>query len=249
MARSVRNMELQSPPKILAFIPARSGSKRLKNKNIFPLGGKPLIDWTIQCVIGSRYSIHPFVSTDSVEIAAAAKSSGASVPFLRSVENAEDTSITFTAFQESYKRITDSGQTFDVVVVLQPTSPLRLSSDLDAALDLFFSCQNPSSVISFTRVEHPIEWTHELNDDGISIDIKNNFHNLKKRSQDFDQRFRVNGAIYISRPSDVLKNKGFYIPYGKTLAYLMPWERSVDIDTADDLLLAEYLMFRRDQIE
>lgn len=239
-------MKPQSQPKILAFIPARSGSKRLKNKNILPLGGKPLIDWTIKCVGGSKYSIYPFVSTDSVEIASIAKSSGASVPFLRSVGNAQNDSPTFAAFREGYKRLTDNGQVFDAVVALQPTSPLRLSSDLDAALDLFFSCKNPSSVISLTRVEHPIEWIHELNDDGVSINIKNNFHNLKKRSQDLKERFRVNGAIYISRPSDILKNKGFYIPYGETLAYLMPWERSVDIDTENDFLLAEYLMLRRD---
>ena len=142
--------------KILALVPARGGSKGIKDKNIILLHGAPLISYTIDSALGSKYIDNTVVTTDSERIASVAKLYGADVPFLRPVELASDSAKTVDAVIHAIETLATIGQNYDVLVLLQPTQPLRTSEDIDNAIELFFK-NNRQSLASVTPVEnHPI---------------------------------------------------------------------------------------------
>ena len=221
--------------KILAIIPARGGSKRLPRKNVLPLAGKPLIGWSIDAAKNSKYIDQIFVSTDDKEIADVSSLFGVDVPELRPDHLASDTATTESVLTYTLEKF---GRDVDIIVLLQPTSPLRTAQHIDEALDLFIEKQ-AFSVVSVTPCEHPPLWANTLPEDGTMGDFIR--PEALKRSQDCGDFFRFNGAIYIF---DVRKFREYgEIRYTEeSFAYVMENRVSFDIDQQLDFELAEFFM-------
>ena len=222
----------------LAVITARSGSKGLQDKNIKMLKDKPLLAYSIEAAKQSGIFSKIFVSTDSERYAETARKYGADVPFLRSEKIAGDSASSWDAVRESLCRYEDLGQQFDTVCLLQPTSPLRSSEDIINGYQLFIE-KEADYVISVCQTEHSPLWSNTLSAD-MSMDGFIDKEIYSKPRQELPVYYRINGALYIVRVSaldrvDNLYCKGCY-------AYVMPMERSIDIDTALDFQMAELLM-------
>lgn len=223
---------------ILALIPARAGSKRLKHKNIRLFSGKPLIAKTIDEAIKSRYLDRIIVSTDNRFIAKIAQKFGAEIPFIRPKELAKDESPMFDVVLHALNWAKQNKSYFDMVMLLQPTSPLRIASDIDRAIELFF-LKKAKSVVSVCACEYHPYWTVALQKNGrINNFLKDRLKN--RNSHQFPKFYRVNGAIYLAERNYLIQNKSFFGP--STFAYLMPPDRSVDIDTEFNLKIAECLI-------
>ena len=221
-----------------AIIPARGGSKGLPGKNIRPLLGKPLIAYTIEGAQGARSIDRIVVSTDSPEIAEVSRRFGAEVPFMRPDELATDTSEAVDNYIYTVDRLSREGNAdIDAFAVLLPTAPLRTSADIDCAVEMFLE-KNADSVVSYTPESHPIRWHKYVNADGSFEDI---FDTALENRQELRTSYRPNGAIYVFRTA-MIKTRRYYTD--RSYAYVMPRERSVDIDTLDDFELAEFLMRR-----
>ena len=223
----------------IAIIPARSGSKGVKNKNIRNLNGKPLMAYSIEAALQSGIFDTVMVSTDSEEYAGIAKKYGAEVPFLRSAEYATDQSSSNDAIFEVLRKYQELGKNYDTLCILQPTSPLRGSDDIKKAYELYME-KDAFSVISVCESEHPFEWygriTEDLSLDGfISRDTS-------KRRQEAGKFYRLNGAIYLAKADEFRKDPFLYRE--RSYAYIMERSRSVDIDTEDDFLYAEFVITR-----
>ncbi|MCL6272036.1 acylneuraminate cytidylyltransferase family protein [Sansalvadorimonas sp. 2012CJ34-2] len=229
---------------MLAVIPARGGSKGLPRKNILPLAGKPLIQYTIEAALKSAVITRVIVSTDCSEIAKVAKDAGAEIPFIRPGHLAEDSSLAIDNYKHLLEWIDENeGLKLSEFCVLQPTSPLRSSYDIDEAISLY-SKKKADSVISYCYEHHPIHWHRFLEDDGRLINEQEALPELKNR-QDYKASVYPNGAIYVF--DSRLIHLGVY-ESDKTFAYVMPRERSVDIDTIEDFQYAEYLIHRSENI-
>lgn len=225
---------------MIAIIPARGGSKGLPRKNILELCGKPLIAHTIRCALSSSEITDVIVSTEDQEIAEVSRAWGASVPFLRPDELAGDDARAIDAYLFTIERLNSArlpDENIRDFAVLLPTVPLRTPLDVDSAIRLFKS-RNAPSVISYAKESHPITWHRYVNED-LTIDRVFRGEGLKNR-QDLRPTYYPNGAVYVFR-YDFLKNTQQYQLPG-TLAYLMPRDRSVDIDSIEDFRYAEYLM-------
>ena len=221
--------------KIIAIIPARSGSKGIIGKNIKPLNGKPLICHTIEESLKSKYSDATFVSTDGPAIAKTSKKCGAKI-IDRPAELANDESPTIDAIFHAIDTIKDASDK-DIIILLQPTSPLRNATDIDTALDIFMKT-DCDSVISMCKVEHSPYWCFKYEGDKFKPLFENK--GLQMRRQELSDVYRPNGAIYITTVKNLHKNNGFYC--NKIVPYIMPAKRSVDIDEEIDFKLAELLI-------
>ncbi len=223
--------------KIIAIIPARSGSKGLKDKNIKDLKGKPLIAYTIESAKKTDIFDEIMVSTDSGLYSKIAEEYGASVPFLRSEENANDKAGSWDVVREVLNNYEQKlGKTFDVIVLLQPTSPLRTSSHIREALDLFFK-KDADTLFSVCETPHPIFWCNTIDETLSAKDFIKPEYNVQR--QKLPKSFTINGAIYITKPSQ-LSNLNFY--GDNSYLYVMPKENSVDIDSELDFKYAETIM-------
>lgn len=223
--------------KVLAIIPARGGSKRLPGKNIKQLGDKPLIAWTIEAAKKSRFINRIVVSTDSNEIAEVSKKYGAEVPFIRPAELASDTASTMDVIFHCIDFLKSKNEVYDFVVLLQPTSPLRNAKDIENAFQLLSS--ETKAVVSVCETKHPPFWSNILpNDLSMKDFIRPAVRN--KRSQDFPIYYRLNGALYISDVEYLTNNNGFMGE--STKAFIMPQNRSVDIDSEIDFELCKILL-------
>ena len=220
----------------IAIIPARSGSKGLKDKNIKLLGGKPLLAYTIQAALDSEVFDEVMVSTDSERYAEIAREYGANVPFLRSEATAGDTASSWDTVKEVLGKYQESGRWFDSVCLLQPTSPLRTSEDIKEANTLFEKAS--VAVISVCEVEHSPLWCNTLPDDGSLEDFIKKENNKQRQSS--GKYYRLNGAIYFVR-TDALHEDCFLYREG-SYAYVMAQEKSIDIDSELDFKLAEILV-------
>jgi len=221
----------------IAIIPARSGSKGLKDKNIKELCGKPLMAYSIEAALDSQLFDCVHVSTDSELYADIAKKYGADVPFLRDEEWATDTATTWDALRFVMERYKDIGREFDTVTLLQPTSPLRDKEDICKAFKVFEE-KEADSVISVCEVEHSPMICNTLNVEGSMCGFID--ENKVGRRQDLSTYYRLNGAIYIQK-TELLMNKMDL--YGeKSYAYVMDKKRSADIDDECDFLVAEVMM-------
>lgn len=222
--------------KFLTLIPARKGSKRLPNKNILELNGKPLIQWTIEAAKDSIYLQDIFVTSDSDEILEIAKKNGVQL-IKRPKELALDTSTTFEAIKHALKSI---NKNFDFLVLLQPTSPLRNTKHINEAIEFLFNKKECLGVVSVSKLEHSPIWSNTLPDDkNMENFIKKEF--ISVRSQDLDSFYRINGAIYIFKIKEILKQNEFF--YNKNVfAYEMKKTDSIDIDELIDFKLAEVLL-------
>ena len=223
--------------KNLAIIPARSGSKGLKDKNIKLLNGKPLMAYSIEAALESKKFDEVMVSTDSPKYADIAKEFGATVPFLRSERTSSDTASSWDMVKEVLSCYEELGKNFDTVCLLQPTSPLRNAVDIQEAYKLYEE-RASVAVLSVCEMEHTPLWSNVLPDD-LSL---NGFirTDLGTRRQDNDTYYRVNGAIYITSVEQLYKDSNLYRE--GSFAYIMPRERSVDIDTMLDFSYAEFML-------
>jgi CMP-N,N'-diacetyllegionaminic acid synthase len=223
----------------LAIIPARGGSKGIPNKNLVPLAGKPLISHTIATALASRSIGRTIVSTDSDAIAAVAVSSGADVPFRRPAQLASDTATTESVVLHALAELERTATLPEIIVVLQPTSPLRHAEDVDGAVGLLLTT-GASSVVTVCEIEHPLEWTFRRTAAGRLMPLVPT--KQVARRQDAKPSFRLNGAVFVVR-RDLLRRSG-RLRNSHTLGYVMPQERSIDIDTEVDLVTAEALLAR-----
>jgi len=226
-------------PRILGLIPARGGSKRLPRKNLLPLAGRPLISWTIDAARSSRLIEQVIVSTDDAEIRDASLAAGAEIPFLRPAEIASDTASTLEVLLHALKQLIAQGQHYEYVVLLQPTSPLRTSADIDNAIELLLEKQ-ADAVVSVCPTDHPPEWSNTLPSD---LSMRHFFRPgiRATRSQDLPPSYRLNGAIYIFRIERLLRGESLEMD-DNSYAYVMPRERSVDIDSELDFRIAELML-------
>lgn len=216
----------------LGLIPARGGSKGIPRKNLLPIAGKPLIAWTIEAALAAKCIDRVVVTTDDEEIARVAKTYRADVPFLRPAELARDETPGIDPVLHAIDAVTG----YDRVVLLQPTSPLRTAADIDSAIAL---AEAGASVVSVTEAVHA-DWIFAMDAHG-ALDI--GATPPVARRQDMVKRYALNGAIYVARCAILRESRGFLA--SGTLGYVMPAERSVDIDGPLDWRLAELLLADR----
>lgn len=223
---------------MIALIPARGGSKGLPGKNTMLLVGKPLIAYAIESALNSKYISEVYVSTDSKEIAEIAKKYGAKVPFLRPMYLATDEALAVDTYIFMLDKWQESGKNVDSLIILQPTSPLRTSANIDEAIELFHS-KNASSVISYTEESHPISWHKYVNEDLTFSPI---FEEEIVNRQQKRKTYYPNGAIFIFKEG-LIREKKYYNE--NSFAYLMSRQNSIDIDTLDDFEYAEFLLTKK----
>jgi len=225
--------------KILALIPARGGSRRLPGKNILPLAGKPLIAWTIDAAKGCPYLDEICVSTDDRQITEAALAAGASVPFTRPEALSNDVASSVDVALHAIECYRLNGREFDCLILLQPTSPLRTASDISFSLEIFRD-KKATAVIGVCEADHSPLWMNTLPEGGSM----NGFMREEvrgKRSQDLPTYYRINGSIYAIDTRVLERLRSFFPPDG-AMAYIMPPERSIDIDTRLDFTIVEAIV-------
>lgn len=220
--------------KVLAIIPARGGSKGIPRKNIKLLHGKPLIAWTIEEAKKSKYIDKLIVSTDDDEIIKVSKEWGAEVPFKRPPELAQDD----TPGIEPVLHVVEQFPNYDYVVLLQPTSPLRLVEDIDGAIELC-EARKANSCVSVTETSTPPQWMYQIGDDDLLVPIFPD-EEIPYQRQKSNSTYILNGAIYVGTMQSLIQNNTFL--QQRTLSYIMPKKRSIDIDSPEDFSYCEHLV-------
>lgn len=221
-----------SGKRLLGLIPARGGSLGIPRKNIRLLGGKPLVAWSIEAARLSRYLDRVVVSTDDPEIAACARQYGGETPFARPAELATDTAQGVDVVLHALDEMPDA----DAVVLLQPTSPLRSVDDIDRAIELWDA--GGAIVVAVTEAAQSPYLMYRLAEGGL-VPV------LKERSDDTNRQrvpttYVLNGAVYVADRAALLAERAFMTP--ATRPYVMPAERSVDLDDEADWQYAEFLL-------
>ena len=227
-------------PSTLAIIIARGGSKRLPRKNIKTLCGKPLIAWTIAHAHNSAHIDRTIVSTDDEEIAEIARQYRAEIPFLRPEEFARDDSPSIDAVLHAITWLEERGEYYDLVMLLQPTSPLRKKTDLDDALTLFISnIDTADSLVSIGKVhlEHP--YIIKKVEGGYVKQFINTDEEAYQRQQ-LPSAYFPYGVVYLSKTDALKKHKTFY--QERTLPYFIERWQNYEIDDACDLICIEAIM-------
>lgn len=219
-------------PKILAIIPARGGSKGLPNKNIYPLAGKPLIRHTIEAALASKYICKTVVSTDSQQIMEVCEDLCEVIkrPAILATDNAPSEPV----FHHAINCLAIDGHKYDFIVALQPTSPLRDADDIDNAFQSYFLSEATALISGFEPPHSPLKSFY--NDGTFLRGLINNDYPFSPR-QSLPKTFIPNGAIYIVENNLFLEQQGFFT--SKTIPYLMPFKKSIDIDTVEDIEACE----------
>ena len=224
---------------ILGLICARGGSKSIPRKNLALLAGKPMIAWTIEAALKSPSLTRVVVSTDDEEIAEVAKHWGADAPFLRPAELARDDTpgiepvlhaLQWLAKHENYHP--------DYVMLLQPTSPLRTTEDIEAAVRIARE-RGGVSVVSVTKAATHPYWMKRITENGELAELAPTEQEYSRR-QELPPAYALNGAIYLIKADTLLEQRTFYPDH--TLAYVMPVERALDVDERWDLYLADLVL-------
>ena len=224
--------------KNLAIIPARSGSKGLKDKNIKLLNGKPLIAYTIEAAIKSKMFDEVMVSTDSEEYADIAKKYGANVPFMRNSELSNDTASSWDVVRDVFDKYKKDGKEFDTVALLQPTSPLRTGKDIIEGYKVLKD-KSANMIVSVCEVEHSPLWMNTPSkNNSMENFINSNIVGLPR--QELEKYYRINGAIYIIKTEYLLKTNNIY--KDKSFALIIDKKKSIDIDDELDFIIAEILI-------
>jgi len=235
--------------KIIAIITARSGSKGLKNKNILSLHGKPLVAWPIGAALQSKYIDKVLVSTDDKDIAAASVKAGAEVPFLRDKNLAEDNTPSSDVIIDVLTKIDQDQINYEYLILLEPTSPLTTSSDIDLAFEkLEANILKYNSIISVAKTEssNP-EFSLNINNEGMIEPLTGKFPDDIPRRQDVRDTYFLDGSLYISKITTFLSKKSFY--HEKTLPFIVPYWKSFEIDTYLDFLCIEAIMTNIEKIK
>lgn len=230
--------------KIIGIIPARGGSKGLKNKNIKFFLDKPLISWSIEVGLKSKYIDEVMVTTDSSEVLEIAKNYGAKVPFIRPDELSSDTATSMDVIFHALNYYQDElNQGYDYIILLEPTSPQRTVHDIDDAIEKLINNTQATALVSTSKVEscHPSYMIKKL-EDGFFEGYENKDINITRR-QDFVDLYFIDGSLYISQIDVLFEKRSFY--HNRTLCYDVPKWKSLEIDDLDDFLMIEALMKER----
>jgi CMP-N,N'-diacetyllegionaminic acid synthase len=216
--------------KILSIIPARGGSKGLPRKNIIDLAGKPLITWTIEASLKSKYITKTIVSSDDAEILDVAINYGSEI--IKRPDNlATDIATSESVVKHAIGYLESIDEVFDFVILLQPTSPLRSFKDIDSAFETMFKL-DASSVISTCEFDNKILKTLIEDSNGFLEGVSNNKYPFMRR-QDLPVVYMPNGAIYIVNTKLFIKD-GLFLT-NKSVNYIMPKSKSIDIDVMEDV--------------
>lgn len=225
---------------MLAIIPARGGSKGLPGKNIRLLNGKPLIAYTIEAAVNSKYIDRVIVSTDSEDIAEVARQYGAEVPFMRPEELASDTAAAIDVYLHATEYVmNETGKKIEKFMVLLPTAPMRTEEHINRAVD-FFNNNMASTLISVKEAETPITWYMNKDESNHISNAGFGVGNAVTNRQVNNKYYIPNGAIYIL-DYDLLKTKRTYY-CDNTIGFEMSAEDSIDIDTLTEFKFAEMLI-------
>jgi len=223
---------------LLIVIPARGGSKRLPRKNVLPLAGKPLICWTIEAALQTDLRARILVTSDDEEILSIASRYADQGVFAhkRPEALATDTATTADALIEAVESERRAGHAPDTLVLLQPTSPLRTARDILAAVDTFQEAGCKDTVVSVCEVDHPTSWIGVIEEGArfSGIDLSG------KRSQDYQQECRLNGAVYVAQTNVLMTAHSLFTE--NLRASVMPKSRSFDIDEEIDFRVCESLV-------
>ena len=221
---------------VLAIIPARGGSKGLPGKNIKPLSGKPLIAWTIEAALNSKFIDRVVLSSDDEDIINAAKQYGCEVPFVRPKELAQDDSPAIDTVLHALQQL----PRYDITLLLQPTCPLRSAAHIDGALTTMLT-KSAKSCVSVTQPHKSPYWMYAVNGSGRLKPLLNRVLAAKQR-QELPEVYVLNGAIY-AIDTEYLLNTRVFVPDG-TVPYIMAKEHSVDVDYQLDLDFVEFLLHK-----
>jgi len=223
---------------VLAIIPARGGSKGLLRKNIRDLAGKPLIAWTIEAAKASHYIDRLVLSSEDAEIIQVAKAWGCEVPFVRPAELALDDTPGIDPVLHALAALPG----YHYVVLLQPTSPLRTAEDIDGCIA---RCEekNVSGCVSVTEPDHHPQWMYTLSEAQVLQPLT---RERALRRQDLPQVYALNGAVYVAQTTLLCESRGFL--GDGSCAYVMPFARSIDIDTEQDLAIAACLLQHKENV-
>lgn len=231
---------------VLAVIPARSGSKRVPEKNVRQVDGKPLIAHTIEQADSADFVDEAVVSTDSETIRSIAKEHGGNAPFLRPSELATDTAPSSGVVSHALDWFERRGESFDTVVLLQPTSPLRTANDIDDVVQRLDN-SDATSVVTVSSFETPPFWAVEEGPDGFlrsyfdEVDLWSNV----TRSQDVPDLHHPNGAVMAATTDAFVNEQTFYTE--RTVGHKIPPERAIDIDKPYQLEIVRAVL-SRDQL-
>ena len=233
---------MMNDKKVLAIIPARGGSKGLPGKNIKELCGKPLIAWPIHAAKSSLYVDKIIVSTDDPQIADIARQEGAEVPFLRPEELAADDSTTILVIVHAINFLSEIGETFEYCILLEPTSPLTESYDINRAFELLESMRTKAdSIVGVSEViaTHPV-FDAKINQEGLITPYVGEDFSGAGRRQDVEKLYFFEGSLYISDVKTLFEKQTFY--HSRTLPYIMPKWKAFEVDDMVDLICIEAIM-------
>jgi CMP-N,N'-diacetyllegionaminic acid synthase len=228
----------------ICLIPARGGSKGILNKNIISLDGKPLISYVIETSIKSGIFDRIIVTTDSKRIAEISKQYGAEVPFMRPKELSTDKSLVEDTMVQALKYLEINDKRYDYVCLIQPTSPLVLPEDIQNSFNILIS-KKADMVVSVGESPINVRWARSLPEDMSMKVFSNNVCGTNK--QCFENVHYLNGAIYMGK-WDIFYNKKDYYRQN-SYAYVMPYERSIDIDNLLDLKIVDFLVKDRKNVK
>lgn len=224
-------------PKVLAIVPARAGSKRLPQKNIKPFNGLPLIAHTFEAIKQSEYITATIATSDCPEVLRISEQYKDIYPLKRPAKLASDTASSIEVVLHAVEYAKQLG-IFDVICLLQPTSPLRTTQDIDNAVALYIEKQ-AKGVVSLTKCQHSPQWATPLDTD---IEFKQFIKGLTNtRSQDLKEYYQLNGAIYLIDRATLLSTKKLFLE-DDYYPFIMSEENSVDIDTQVDFIIAEAIL-------
>jgi len=225
----------------LGIIPARGGSKSIPRKNARLLAGKPLIAWTIECALRSKRLNQVIVSTDDEEIAGIGRKWGARVPFIRPFELAQDDTPTLPVIQHAVTWLESTeGYIPEIVILLQPTSPLRRTEHIDQAVELLLYA-GADSVACVCLSEYSPYWMKRIEGNRMLAFLSDAPEYTRR--QDLPPVYRLNGAVYVTRYEVLMRQKR--ILGEDTRAIVMDAESSIDIDSRLDFKIAELLLAER----
>jgi CMP-N,N'-diacetyllegionaminic acid synthase len=223
--------------RIVAIIPARGGSKGLPGKNIYPLNGKPLIAYSIEASLNSKYITKTVVSSEDNEILGISEKYGSEL-IKRPKEFATDSASSDVVIKDCLEQLEKQGAEFDILILLQPTSPLRNSTDIDSAFEEFYK-KDATALISVYEPEHTPFKSFKLNKDGFLEGLVDNNSPFMRR-QDLPRAFMPNGAIYIIYVDEYKKSGSLFT--NRTLPFVMSLDKSADVDNISDIARIEEIL-------
>lgn len=221
--------------KVLAIIPARGGSKGLPRKNILDLGGLPLIAWTIRAAQNSKYIDKVILTSDDAEICSIAEQYQCDVPFIRPKELASDTATTASVVLHALEQLDEA---FELIVLLQPTSPFRTEQHIDEAIE-YYEEHHSQSLVSVSSLTKSPEWLFNLDSNNKLMPLLAHFQTVTRR-QDAQKAYYLNGSIYLFNKEQFMNHPCFIDE--NTEAYFMDEYSSIDIDSINDLNFARFLL-------